>query len=107
MRALFVCSQNRLRSPTAEQVFANWPEVESASAGVHESADVPLDPELIQWAEIIFFMEKSHRTKALKRFPRQLGGKRQVVLNIPDNYKFMEPSLVTLLESKVGPLLRR
>lgn len=101
VRALFVCSQNRLRSPTAEQVFASWPGVEAASAGVHESADVPLDPELIEWAEIVFFMEKAHRTKALRRFPAQLGGKRQIVLNIPDNYQFMEPALIALLESKV------
>jgi predicted protein tyrosine phosphatase len=107
VRALFVCSQNRLRSPTAEQIFSTWPNVESASAGVHESADVPLDPELIDWADVIFFMEKVHRAKALKRFPRQLGGKRQVVLNIPDNYKFMDPSLVKILESKAGPLLSR
>jgi predicted protein tyrosine phosphatase len=31
-RILFVCSQNRLRSPTAEQVFASWPGIEVASA---------------------------------------------------------------------------
>ena len=107
VRVLFVCSQNRLRSPTAEQVFASWPGVEVASAGVHESADVPLDPELIQWADIVFFMEKAHRTKALRRFPNQLGGKHQIVLNIPDNYQFMEPGLIELLESKMCPYLGR
>ncbi|MFP3560695.1 phosphotyrosine protein phosphatase, partial [Paraburkholderia sp. SIMBA_049] len=26
-RALFICSRNRLRSPTAEAVFAGWPGV--------------------------------------------------------------------------------
>ncbi len=88
-------------------MFSAWPDIESASAGVHESADVPLDPELIEWADVIFFMEKAHRAKALKRFPSHLGGKRQVVLNIPDNYKFMEASLVKLLEAKAGPLLKR
>jgi len=25
---LFICTQNRLRSPTAEQVFADWPGVD-------------------------------------------------------------------------------
>ena len=29
---LFVCSQNKLRSPTAEQIFAEWPGIEVASA---------------------------------------------------------------------------
>lgn len=33
MRLLFVCSQNRLRSPTAEVVFSAYPGVEAISAG--------------------------------------------------------------------------
>jgi predicted protein tyrosine phosphatase len=57
MRVLFVCSQNRLRSPTAEQVFSKWPGIECASAGVQSSADVPLDIELIAWANIIFVVQ--------------------------------------------------
>jgi len=28
-RALFICTQNRLRSPTAEHVFSTWPELVS------------------------------------------------------------------------------
>jgi len=31
LRVLFLCSRNRLRSPTAEQAFATWPEAETAS----------------------------------------------------------------------------
>ena len=30
---LFICSRNQLRSPTAEQAFANWPGIEVATAG--------------------------------------------------------------------------
>ena len=44
-RALFICTQNRLRSPTAEQVFASWPDVESDSAGLGNDAEVPLSTE--------------------------------------------------------------
>ncbi len=36
---LFLCSQNRLRSPTAEQVFADWPGIETASAGLLADAE--------------------------------------------------------------------
>ena len=107
VRALFVCTQNRLRSPTAEEVFSRYPGVECASAGVHESANVPLDIELISWAEIIFVMESAHRNKVSKRFRKYLDGKRLVVLNIPDEYEYMDPALVKLLERKVGPLLAR
>lgn len=49
---LFICSQNRLRSPTAEQVFADWPGIETASAGLKPDADVPVSPELPQWADL-------------------------------------------------------
>lgn len=106
MRTLFVCTQNRLRSPTAEQVFSHWPGIECASAGVHSSADVPLDAELIQWADVIFVMGAVHKTKMTARFKKYLGGKRVVCLGIPDDYAFMEPALVELLERKVGPFLR-
>ena len=51
-RVLFVCSQNRLRSPTAEQVFADWPGLEVASAGLDATAETPLSGELLEWAEI-------------------------------------------------------
>lgn len=106
VRALFVCSQNRLRSPTAEQVFSQYEGVECESAGVHESADVPLGPELIEWAEIIFVMERAHRNKVTRKFKRHLNGKRIIVLNIPDEYEYMDPSLVRLLELKVPPFLK-
>ena len=107
VRALFICSQNRLRSPTAEDVFGKWQGVESASAGTDSQADVPLDAEAIAWAEVIFVMEKAHRARITRRFGHHINGKRIVVLDIPDNYAFMEPALVEVLEKKVGPHLIR
>ncbi|MBT2768505.1 low molecular weight protein tyrosine phosphatase family protein [Stenotrophomonas sp. ISL-67] len=102
---LFICSQNRLRSPTAEQVFADWPGVETASAGVLAEADVPVSPELLQWADTIFVMERAHRTRLASRYRQWLNGKRVVCLDIPDDYAFMEPALVELLKKKVVPHL--
>ncbi|WP_245615811.1 low molecular weight protein tyrosine phosphatase family protein [Andreprevotia chitinilytica] len=102
---MFVCSQNRLRSPTAEQVFANWPDVETASAGTNHDAEVPLSVELVQWADVIFVMEKTHRRKLQQQYRSQLGSKRVICLDIPDNYAFMAPELVELLRRKVPPLL--
>jgi predicted protein tyrosine phosphatase len=67
VRALFVCSQNRLRSPTAEQVFSSVPGLEVDSAGLNNDADTPLTPEQIMWADVIFVMEKTHRNKLSKR----------------------------------------
>jgi predicted protein tyrosine phosphatase len=102
---LFLCSQNRLRSPTAEQVFAEWSGVETASAGVLADADVPVSPELLQWAEVIFVMERAHRTRLASRYRQWLNGKRVICLDIPDDYDFMAPALVELLKKKVVPHL--
>ncbi|MGC4077929.1 MAG: low molecular weight protein tyrosine phosphatase family protein [Rubrivivax sp.] len=104
---LFVCSQNRLRSPTAEAVFSSHPGIECQSAGVHDSAETPVDPEILAWADLIFVMEKAHRSKLTRKFGRHLGGKRVVVLDIPDDYQFMDPRLVPVLQRKVGPFLAR
>ncbi|MBB5875675.1 MULTISPECIES: low molecular weight protein tyrosine phosphatase family protein [Xanthomonas] len=94
---LFVCSRNRLRSPTAEQVFATWPGVETASAGVDHDADTPVTPELLEWANIVFVMEPPHRAKLSRRFKRHLGRARIVCLDIPDDFAHMDPALVQLL----------
>lgn len=104
-RLLFVCSQNRLRSPTAEQVFASWPGVECSSAGTNHDAENPLTAELVAWAEIIFVMEKAHRNKLRAKFGTQLKDKRLIVLDIPDHYDFMDPDLVALLKHKVPRFL--
>lgn len=102
---LFVCSQNRLRSPTAEQVFADWPGIETSSAGTNNDAENPLSAELIEWADTVFVMEKVHRSKVQTRYRSALRGKRVICLDIPDNYTFMDPALVALLKVKVPPHL--
>lgn len=100
-RVLFLCSQNRLRSPTAEQVFADWPGIEVASAGLNHDAENPLTPELLEWAELVFVMERAQRTRLSTRFRRHLNGARVVCLDIPDDYEFMDPELVRILNEKV------
>ena len=104
-RVLFVCGRNKLRSPTAESVFGAYPNIEVASAGTNPDADTPLSAELVEWADIIFVMEKSHRQKLATRFHASLKNKRVVCLEIPDKYAFMDPDLVRILKSKVTRLL--
>ena len=104
-KLLFVCSQNRLRSPTAEAVFSEYEGLTVDSAGLNQEAEIPLSSEAIQQADIIFIMEKTHRSKLSKKFQPWLKGKRVICLNIPDEYEYMEPALVELLKKKVLPLL--
>lgn len=102
---LFLCSQNRLRSPTAEQVFSSHPGIECASAGLNRDAENPVTGELVEWAELIFVMEKAHRNKLSSKFRKHIKGQRIICLDIPDDYEFMDPLLVKLLKAKVTPHL--
>jgi predicted protein tyrosine phosphatase len=102
MRLLFVCARNRLRSPTAERVFAAVPGVEAESAGVAPDAENPVTPELLAWADVILVMEGTHRAKLARQFPAALRGKRVVCLDVPDDYEYMAPELVLLLRERVG-----
>ena len=106
-RFLFVCSQNKLRSPTAEQIFSTRRDVEVSSAGTNNDAENPLTGELLEWADFIFVMERAHRAKIQKRFRKALKGKQIVCLDIPDEYEFMEPALVHLLEARMARYLPR
>ena len=105
-RVLFVCARNRLRSPTAEQLFSIRPDLEVSSAGLNSDADNPLSAELVEWAELIFVMEKAQRAKLQRGFRPWLRGKRVICLDIADDYAFMDPALIQLLEARVPPHLR-
>lgn len=107
IKALFICSQNKLRSPTAEQVFASWTDVETDSAGLNNDAATPLSADQIDWADVIFVMEKAHRNRLTGKYGKHLKGKRVICLHIPDEFDFMQPELVRLLENRVGRHLRR
>lgn len=105
-RVLFICSRNRFRSPTAEEVFALWPGVETDSAGLAYDADTPLDAAQVEWAEVIFVMERRHKAKLSRTFGQRLKGKRIVCLDIADKYGYRDPELIAVLTKKVGRFLR-
>lgn len=102
---LFLCSRNRLRSPTAEAIFAEYPGVETDSAGLSADADVRLEADQVEWADVIFVMESVHRDRLKRDFGSLIKGKRVVVLNIPDDYAFMDEALIKLLHSRCKPHL--
>jgi predicted protein tyrosine phosphatase len=99
---LFLCSQNRLRSPTAESIFADIDGFEVRSAGLNNDAIVSASPELIEWADYIFVMEKSHRNKLQKKYKKQLNKQRVICLDIPDEYEYMDEGLINILKQRLG-----
>jgi predicted protein tyrosine phosphatase len=100
-KLLFICSQNKLRSPTAETVFANTPDWEVRSAGLNHDAIVPLDKEDVEWANYIFVMESTHKRKLQEKFRSSLKNQTVICLNIPDNYEYMDEDLVDIFKQRI------
>jgi predicted protein tyrosine phosphatase len=105
-RILFVCSRNQLRSPTAEQIFASHDDLEVASAGTDPACGNPVTAEMVEDADLIFVMEKAHRTRLQRQFRTSLKRVRVVCLDIPDVYDFMDEDLIRILKTRVSQHLR-
>ncbi len=105
MNLLFVCSRNQWRSPTAEEIFKNNQEHQAKSAGTEPSARIKITEKLITWADIIFVMEKKHKERLKQRFATVVDEKEVIVLDIPDDYQFMDEELVDLIKLSVSPYL--
>lgn len=104
-KLLFVCSRNQWRSPTAEAVYQNDPRVEVSSAGVSASARRRVTEKLLRWADVVLVMEHEHKRRIREQFPDLIHELRIEVLDIPDDYPFMHPELVTLIRERVEPFI--
>ena len=105
LRVLFVCSRNRLRSPTAEAVVSGWPGVSALSAGTAPDAEAPVSADLAGWADLVVAFEGRHRRHLARRFGPLLRDRRVVVLGVPDDFAFMDPALVRLLRRRLPDVL--
>ncbi len=105
LNLLFVCSYNRMRSCTAEEIFNSEGFYQTRSAGTEDIAVVRIDKDLVTWADKIFVMEQKHADYIRQTFGEDLHDKQLIVLGIPDEYYFMEPALIELLKMKVSQYL--
>ncbi len=104
-RLLFICSQNKWRSLTAERLFDEHPHYEARSAGTEAGARVRVAAGHLGWADVIFVMEKKHAERLRAKFGPELRGKPVINLRIPDNYPFQDPALVALLRARLAEYL--
>ena len=102
---LFICSRNQWRSPTAEQVWRKSPGYQAKSAGTSPKAKRTVSSADIHWANIIFVMEKKHKNRLVAQFARMLDHKPIHILDIPDEYQYMDKELVDELEEKVSAII--
>ena len=105
MIIIFVCSRNKWRSKTAEQIYKNHSSVNVRSAGTEPSAQRKLSQNDIVWADIIFVMERKHKERIEEKFKSAAEGKEIVTLEIEDIYTYMDPELIEELKSMVDGYL--
>ena len=103
MNLLFLCSRNQWRSPTAEAIYQNDPRVEVRSAGVSAAARRKVTEKLLLWADLVLVMEHGHKRRVREQFPAAADGLRIGVLDIPDDYRFMDAELIALIRDRVEP----
>ncbi len=105
MNLLFLCSQNKRRSLTAEKLFDGYNGHRARSAGTEQNARIKVTPGLLGWADIIFCMEKKHLRRIQEKYPDIIAGKRVICLYINDDYEYMDRELQETLKSSVQEYL--
>ena len=105
MNILFVCSRNKWRSRTAETIYKNQGTHNFKSAGTENSARIRVNLEHINWADIIFVMEKKHKQRIQGKFDLNSRDYNFVILDIEDNYQYMDEDLIQILKDSVDPYL--
>ncbi len=101
MNILFVCSRNKWRSKTAEDLFKNNGKHLIKSAGTENLARIRINQKLIDWADLIFLMEKKHKIRIEQKFNLDNHKMKIEILDIPDEYKYMDDELVEILNESV------
>jgi predicted protein tyrosine phosphatase len=104
-RVLFLCELNRSRSATAERLFCKRPDLHVCSAGTSEDALVRVNQRMLEWADAIFIMDPAQRRALDRMFPGHPALERLICLDISDDFAFLQPDLVKLLEERINPHL--
>lgn len=105
MNLLFVCSRNEWRSKTAETIFKNNNLHQVKSAGTSKKARIKLNQQMIDWADLVFLMEHKHKNIMKQNFIVDKMKEEIIVLDIPDNYQYMDEELIGKLKVGVNQYL--
>jgi predicted protein tyrosine phosphatase len=75
------------------------------SAGTSDKARIKLTANLINWADKIFVMEKRHAAIIRQNYPDLMTDRSIVTLDISDDYQYMDPELIEMLEFRLAEYL--
>ena len=103
---LIICGKNKRRSRTAEFMFKNDQRFNIRSAGLSPKSDRKISENDLNWADLVLVMETDHRAK-IKELYKHLQLPAIQVLNIPDEYEYLDEELIQLLIDKVNESVMR
>lgn len=106
-RILFVCARNQWRSPTAEATYRKDPRIDVRSAGLSSKSAHRLSGRDLEWADLVLVMEDEHKRRITRGFRGGLELPPIESLEIPDEYRKMDPELVALIRGGTEAVLRR
>ena len=102
---LVVCGRNKKRSRTAEHIFKNDNRFKIRSAGLSPKSDRKISENDLNWADLVFVMETGQRAK-IWRLYRHLELPKIEILNIADDFEFMNEELVEMLTDRINNILK-
>lgn len=95
---------NQRRSATAEQIYRRDARLAVRSAGLRADARRRVSERDLEWADVVFVMEREHKATLRTRFSH-LELPPIDVLDVPDDFGFMDPRLQEMLRLTVDPEL--
>ncbi len=107
LRVLFVCTQNKVRSLTAEHLYRVRADLEVRSCGTAAFAKNQLTEEVMKWADMVFIFDELQAEAIEKKFGKDAFGKEIISLGLADVYQYKSESLVLKLTAKIEPYLGR
>jgi predicted protein tyrosine phosphatase len=102
---LVVCGRNKKRSRTAESIFKNNNRFNIRSAGLSQKSDRKITESDLKWADLVFVMETGYIARIWGQF-RHMDLPSIEILDIPDDYEFMDNDLIELLTDRINNTLR-
>lgn len=106
LNVLFICAKNQWRSPTAAAIYRNDARLSIRSAGLSKQSPCPISGKLLNWADLVLVMENAHTSRIRDRYRGQIEIPEISSLDIPDDYPFMDETLIGLLKDAVEDVLR-
>jgi predicted protein tyrosine phosphatase len=86
-------------------LFKGHPMHVARSAGTSDKARIKVNEKMLDWADVVFVMERKHTEILKTRFPVTVAKKKVTVLDIEDDYQFDDAELIDILKNALADYL--